>query len=389
VLKAVLDREPRPPRTLRRDLPKALEAILLKSLEKSPARRYGSAQEMAEDLQRFLGGQKVNARRPSQARRLGRAALKHPALSALVVVVLALLISSGTLLWKQQQAELRDKIAEARLMYSRATQLQAAGSRLPSPEQRQHYLAEASRLATQVILADESLALAWLVRGQVHQQQGDFEPALRDLDHSEQLGGLLNSEHKVLLEHRIHILSRSRPDQYLERLRDDVLELVRLDQGIDTRCLVIDQLILLAAELSGEQRQDVLSEVERMLGEIGKRNATTAMARAQLLEMRGRAKEAEEAVALACQDYPGNAMVRRQAGQVYRRLGMVDEALAEEAIARSMLGFQGVQSEAPELPVRRPNLDTHRLVDFLRQVNRVLDIPKDQKGSRDTDGTRK
>ena len=159
-----------------------------------------------------------------------------------------------------------------------------------------------------MILADESLALAWLVRGQVHQQQGDFEPALRDLDHSEQLGGLSNSEHKVLLEHRIHILSRLRPDQYLERLRDDVLELVRLDQGIDTRCLVIDQLILLAAELSGDQRQDVLKEVERMVGEIGKRNATTAIAQAQLLEMRGRAKEAEAAVARACQDYPGNAI---------------------------------------------------------------------------------
>ncbi len=388
VLKAVLDREPRPAGALRRDLPRAFDAILLKSLEKSPARRYGSAQEMAEDLERFLAGQKVNARRPSSVRRLGRAALKHPALSALVLVVLILLIASGTLLWKQQQAELRDKIAEAELMYSRATQLQAAGSRLPSPQERQHYLDEANRLATEVIRADERLSLAWLVRGQVHQQQGDFEQALQDLDHSERLGRLLKRQHKVLLEHRIHILSRLRPDQYLERLRDDVLELVRLDRGIDTRCLVINQLILLAAELSGRQRQDVLKEVDRMLGEIGTRNATTAIARAQLLEMQGQAKQAEDAVARACEEYPGNAMVRRQAGQVYRRLGMVSKAEAEEAIARSMLGFQGVQSETPELPVSRPSLDTHRLVDFLRQVNRVLDMPK-EKGSRDNDGTHK
>jgi tetratricopeptide (TPR) repeat protein/predicted Ser/Thr protein kinase len=399
VLKAVLDREPRRPGRLRRDLPKAFEAILLESLEKSPAQRYGSAQEMAEDLERFLRGEKVGARRPNAVRRLGRAALKHPALSALVLVVLVLLVSSGALLWEQQQGELRDQIAAAELAYSRATQLQTA-TRLPSSQQRQHYLDEARRLATAAIRADEGLAAAWLVRGQVHQQQREFDKALRDLDQAERLGGLSNLQRKLLLEHRIHVLSCLPPDPHQERLLLDVRELLTLDRGIDTRCLVIDQLVLLALELSGQQRHVVLEqvktmldEVETMLREVDERHPTTAIARAQLLEMQGEAKEAEVAVAAALEEHSGNAMVRRQAGQIYRRLGMLSKAEAEEAIASSILGVEGVTDEDPgnvdPAPQSRPTLDAEQLADFLRQVNGLLDKRKEEDSSPDANEPRK
>ncbi len=396
VLRQVLDRDPRPPRRLRRDLPRSLEAILLQALEKSPGRRYGSAEELAEDLERFLRGERVSARRSTALRRLGRAIAKHPALASLAGVVLLLMLGSGFLLQEQQflrreqqRGELREKLDAAELAYSRATQLQAAGSRLPSPQQRQHYLQEAHRLATEVIRADPTLSAASLVRGQVHQQRGELEKALRDLDQAERLGGLAQRQQKILLEHRIHILSRLRTEP-LDRLLNDVRQLLMLEpQGIDTRCLVIDQLVQLAVELTGDQRGVLVSQVESMLREIrkiGVRNATTAIARAQILEMRGKAQDALAAVERACLDYPGNVVVRRQAGQIYRRLGMVTQAEAEEAIARSMLGLEET-GDMPEPPARaprsRPTLDTDRLADFLRQVNSVLATPRDQPDDKD------
>ncbi|MCE9668400.1 protein kinase [Myxococcus stipitatus] len=54
--------EPRPPRSLERDIPPDLEAITLKCLEKERSARYGSARELAEDLSRFLDGAPVLAR---------------------------------------------------------------------------------------------------------------------------------------------------------------------------------------------------------------------------------------------------------------------------------------------------------------------------------------
>jgi WD40 repeat protein len=65
VLHQVVHDEPRPPRQLHDAVPRDLETITLKCLAKEPARRYQSAGELAEDLQRWLEG------RPIQARPLG------------------------------------------------------------------------------------------------------------------------------------------------------------------------------------------------------------------------------------------------------------------------------------------------------------------------------
>src|SRR5262249_10277860 len=61
-LEQVRSREPRPPISLQPKLPRDLNTICLKCLEKEPRQRYASALELAEDLRRYLDGELIHAR---------------------------------------------------------------------------------------------------------------------------------------------------------------------------------------------------------------------------------------------------------------------------------------------------------------------------------------
>ncbi len=71
ILKQVIADDPIPPRRLRKDIPIDVESIVLKCLEKDPARRYSTAGALADDLDRFLAGEPTKARPPGRGKRSG------------------------------------------------------------------------------------------------------------------------------------------------------------------------------------------------------------------------------------------------------------------------------------------------------------------------------
>jgi hypothetical protein len=89
----VLNNEPVPPRQLQPKVPRDLETICLKCLQKEPPRRYGSARELTEDLERFLGGLAIRARPVSRPERLWRWAKRNPTVAGLLTAVSTLLVA--------------------------------------------------------------------------------------------------------------------------------------------------------------------------------------------------------------------------------------------------------------------------------------------------------
>ena len=65
VISRVLTGDAAPPRSVIAGLPRDIDLICRKCLEKNPADRYPSARELADDLRRFLDGESIRARRPS------------------------------------------------------------------------------------------------------------------------------------------------------------------------------------------------------------------------------------------------------------------------------------------------------------------------------------
>jgi WD40 repeat protein len=82
-LEAVRNLPPAPPRALNPRVDRDLETVCLKCLEKDPGRRYGSADELAEDLDRWLRHEPVRARRAPLGRRLLLLCRRYPASAAL------------------------------------------------------------------------------------------------------------------------------------------------------------------------------------------------------------------------------------------------------------------------------------------------------------------
>jgi hypothetical protein len=113
MLHQVLHEEPRPPRRLNDKIPRDLETICLKCLQKEPGRRYATAAALAEDLRRFRAGEPITARPIGRLEQAWRWCRRSPSLAvALGAAALFLLLGTAISSLLGMQARAAAKRAE-------------------------------------------------------------------------------------------------------------------------------------------------------------------------------------------------------------------------------------------------------------------------------------
>jgi serine/threonine protein kinase/WD40 repeat protein len=109
----VLEKEPPRPRALQRTIDRDLETICLKCLQKDPRRRYVSAEAFAVDLERWLAHRPIRARRNGPLTVASKWVRRHPAITALLLLLLVAPFGvHGYSRWEQSAAEHKRRAEE-------------------------------------------------------------------------------------------------------------------------------------------------------------------------------------------------------------------------------------------------------------------------------------
>lgn len=108
--------DPVPPARLQPTVPRDLDTICLKCLHKEPARRYATADDMADDLRRFLDGRPVLARPVGPGERFAKWVRRNPRVATLAGLLAAAVAAGlvGMAAYQHRLAEQRDRIADER-----------------------------------------------------------------------------------------------------------------------------------------------------------------------------------------------------------------------------------------------------------------------------------
>ena len=175
----VLEEAPESPRQLNPAIDADLATVCLKCLEKEPAHRYGSAEALAEDLECWLRGEPVLARRVGPGERLVKWVRRRPGHAGLLAsLVLVAAVGLVGILWQWARTEDQRRRAEAQGQRAvRAAEAEASAHARERQRRR-----EARRAAT-LLLMERGVVLCQ--GGQVEQGIHSFVRALEQLDNEE------------------------------------------------------------------------------------------------------------------------------------------------------------------------------------------------------------
>jgi len=316
VFQRIESRDPERPSQLRSGVAADLDAVLLKSLEKTPAKRYATAGELADELERWLDGRSVQARRVSTVMRGARWCRRNPALAGVMVAVaaLALVLMGSAWLSSKQRAErehalaMRDaadnKLLDTAFRFDPDNKPGSAESARISLEEVESSLREAERPARSEANMRERM-------GDLYRKLGDYDLALachaRALELRE---GILEAPNEEIAR-SLHALGAVHYDL---RLYEEAVKLYRralemrreLSPGAD-HAAVADSMNHLAQTL-GRMRQfkeaeplqrEVLEMRRRLFGEKNESTVAAINNYATLLSLKGEHARAEEQFRLA------------------------------------------------------------------------------------------
>lgn len=223
-LEQVRSRDPVPPRVIQPRIPRDLETICLKCLEKEPQSRYATAADLAADLQRHLTGQPILARPARTHERLWKWMRRRPATAALLVVCsLTLIAGAAGLAIHQTRLRRETRRADASYLEAReairrmiARLSDPRWSRSPQMAELRRELQQEARPFFETILSQlpPEDASTRLDRFQVARELGALEADLGMLDDAER-----HLEHAIDL---IETLIDKHPDsdEYQTELAD-------------------------------------------------------------------------------------------------------------------------------------------------------------------------
>ena len=206
--------EPDRPRKYQPAVPRDLDAIVLKCLEKNPAGRYASARELADDLGRFLAGEPVLARPVSDLQRFGRLCRRNPwisGLSAALVLALAAGVAISAWKWSEAEREKDDKELANQALVKQGQSLAALNTNL----EQAINTANAAAAKEKALLAAATLAAAKEKALRENLETANYRSSILLADREWLAGNALRAEEHL---NRLAVPSRGWEWYYLRRL---------------------------------------------------------------------------------------------------------------------------------------------------------------------------
>ena len=290
-LQQVRTQEPIPPSQFQPKVPRDLETICLKCLQKDPAKRYATAADLGEDLRRFLANESILARPVSRAESLWRWCLRNPRVAALSGVVAVLMVAwaaTSTFLYRRALSGEQAARANAKTASQNAALAERNAEDARGKAQAALASAETARLNAERANNNEARA-----KKQEQLATGIAQDAITQMIHlGEQVMRRLKVKHEP-----------ARAEAEWLRLRDDLFAMLQ------------KEMVPLAERIEGQGVSPfAFATLHQRLGDLFRKLGQVEDARREF-------QQGYDRIARVAHDQPNNDVARANLGVMLVRLG--------------------------------------------------------------------